>query len=111
MSVKALENEFNKVFEQYHEMIADLHDIEKEAAEGLVSPEFVDNLEKQIAPIKQNYEWWSYVMYILHEPQRKNKREKYRKTMASKLKNIEYRTSPEGVLESNKQLLDNLKMR
>ena len=60
MSVKSLENHYNQVVAQYQEMLADLKDMEKELAEGLVSPDFIDNLKANIAPIKQNYEWWTY---------------------------------------------------
>ena len=109
MSVKALEREYMQVVAQYQEMKNDLLDIEKELADGLVAPEFVDNLRKQIEPIKQNYEWWSYVMFTLHEPQRKAKREKYRKTIMNKLKQLESKNSPEARIEAGKECLANLK--
>ena len=109
MSVKSLEQHYSQVVEQYTEMLNDIKDMEKELAEGLVSPDFIDNLKANIAPIKQNYEWWSYVMYLLHEPQRKEKREKYRKIM-SKFKNkLDPNEDPKKVLETNKNCLEPLK--
>ena len=109
MSVKSLEKHYTQVVEQYTEMLNDIKDMEKELAEGLVSPEFIDNLKANIAPIKQNYEWWSYVMYLLHEPQRLAKRAKYRKIMQKKIANLDPAESPEAVLEANKHCLEPLK--
>ena len=108
MSVKALEKHYDQVVEQYQEMLNDLKDMEKELAEGLVSPDFIDNLKANIAPIKQNYEWWSYVMYLLHEPQRVAKREKYRKVMKKHLAKLDPAEAPEKVLETNKGYLEPL---
>ena len=109
MSVKALEKHYNQVFEQYTEMLDDLKEMEKDLAEGLVDPDFIDNLKANIAPIKQNYEWWSYVMFLLHEPQRKEKREKYRKIMAKELAKLDPAEAPKAVLETNKGYLEPLK--
>ena len=109
MSVKSLENHYNQVVAQYQEMLNDLKDMEKELAEGLVSPDFIDNLKANIAPIKQNYEWWSYVMFLLHEPQRKAKKEKYRKLMKKFKDKLDPAEDPKKVLETNKGNLNVLK--
>ena len=109
MSVKSLENHYNQVVAQYTEMLNDLKEMEKELAEGLVDPEFIDNLKANIAPIKQNYEWWSYVMFLLHEPQRKAKKEKFRNMMKKKLDTLDPAEAPQKVLETNKGYLEPLK--
>ena len=109
MSVKALENHYTQVVEQYHEMVENLKDIEKEFSEGLVPPEFVDNLKKQIEPIKNNYEQWSYIMFLLHEPQRKAKKEKYRKMIDAKIKQLNKKNSPEARLEAGKDALNGMR--
>lgn len=109
MSVKRLEQEYTQVVDQYHEMLENLKDIEKELDQELVPPEFVENLKKQIEPIKNNYEQWSYIMFLLHEPQRKAKREKYRKTIDAKIKQLDKKNSPEARLEAGKEALNKLK--
>ena len=109
MSIKHLELEYAVVTEQYHEMLENLKDLENELADGLIAPEFVDNLKKQIEPIKNNYEQWSYIMFLLHEPQRKAKREKYRKMMDAKIKQLNTKNSPEARLEEGKEALKGLK--
>lgn len=109
MSVKALELEYKKVSDQYHEMLSDIKDIEKEAAEGLCDPELVSRLQEQIKPIKQNYEWWSWVMYILHQPQRKEKESKYRKTNQKLVASLSKASTPEARLHEGSNALYSLK--
>ena len=109
MSVKRLELEYSQVVDQYHEMLENLKDIEKEFNDGLVPPEFVENLKKQIEPIKNNYEQWSYIMFLLHEPQRKAKREKYRKTIDAKIKQLNPKNSPDAKLAAGRVALEGLK--
>lgn len=109
MSVKALELEYQKVVDQYQEMISDIQDIEKDANNGLCDPELVDRLKEQIKPIKQNYEWWSYVMYILHQPQRKQKQEKYKKIRRKYIQQLSNYNDPSARLQSGSAALQGLK--
>ena len=109
MSVKALELEYKKVSDQYHEMLTDIKDIERDAAEGICDPELVSRLEEQIKPIKQNYEWWSWVMYILHQPQRKEKQPKYRKTNQKLIQSLTKESTPAARLQEGADALDSLK--
>lgn len=109
MSVKALELEYKKVSDQYHEMVKDIKDIEKDALEGLCDPELVDRLKNQIKPIKDNYEWWSYVMYVLHQPQRKEKHKKYAKSKAHVMQCLDVNNSNDARLSKGQDALKGLK--
>ena len=64
MSKKAVENYYNEITAQYKEMLNDIKDIEKDVMEGITSPELLDTLRSNIAPIKQNWERWSYMMFL-----------------------------------------------
>ena len=108
MSVKTVEKQYVQVVAQYHEMLNDLKEMEKDAAEGLVSPEFIQNLHEHIKPIKQNYEWWTFMMYTLHEPQRSSKREKYAKTMKRKIENLDKNNHPDARIQKGKECLETL---
>ena len=68
MSKKAVDKYFEQICEQYHEMLENIHDLEKECANGIVEPERVERLKSQIEPLKQNYERWSYMMFLLNQP-------------------------------------------
>lgn len=64
---------FNKVADQYHEMLNELKDFESECNNGLVEPEQFEQFKKILEPIKNNYMMWSYAMYLLNLPNREKK--------------------------------------
>lgn len=73
MAKKHVVEYFNKVANQYKDLLNELKDFEKECNEGLVEPERFDNFKKIIEPLKNNYMTWSYVIYLLNLPNRKSK--------------------------------------
>lgn len=73
MSKRHVVDYFNKVADQYKEMLNELKDFEKECSNSLVEPEIFDNYKKIIEPLKNNYMTWSYVMYLLNLPNREKK--------------------------------------
>lgn len=101
MSKKDVEQYYDTITEQYHEMMQDIKDFEKEAAEGLVEPERVDRLKEQIAPIKQNWERWTYMMFLLNQPQRKSKHKAYQERNKKLLSNLSSTNSLQAVLDEN----------
>lgn len=103
MSVKHVEEYYDQICRQYKEMLTDIKDIEQECAEGLVEPERIDRLKEQIAPIKSNYERWSYMMFLLHQPNRASKIKRYEKQNAKLLKKLSKENSLEAVLEENRE--------
>lgn len=84
-------------------MINDIKDIETEAEQGLVEPEFIDRLKQQVAPIKLNYERWSYMMFLLHQPNRKEKLSRYQKQNRKLLNKLSPQNSLQAVLEENEE--------
>lgn len=105
MSVKAVRKYYDQICEQYHEMIELIHDLEREAEQDLVEPERIERLKEQVAPIKQNYERWTYMMFLLNQPERKPKHEKYRRQNLRLLQNLDKQNDLDSVLEENKASL------
>ncbi len=101
MSLKRVRKYYDQICEQYQEMIKDIQDLEKEAADGLVEPERIDRLKEQVEPLKQNYQRWSYMMFLLNEPARKEKRENYKKRNKKFLASLDPCNSIEAVIEEN----------
>ena len=73
MSRKHVEDYFNQVCEDYHEMVQTLKDMEDECNNGLVPPERVEQLKNMLEPIKTNYARISYIMFLLNMPNKKEK--------------------------------------
>ena len=103
MSVKQVNEYYKQICEQYQEMINDIKDVEREVEQGIVEPEFVERLKQQVAPIKLNYERWTYMMFLLHQPNRKEKIKKYQRQNAKLLKNLDSNNSLKAVLEENEE--------
>ena len=101
MSKKDVEKYYDTITEQYHEMVQDIKDFEKEASEGLIEPERVERLKEQIAPIKQNWERWTYMMFLLNQPERKSKHKGYQERNKKLLNSLSSDNSLKAVLEEN----------
>lgn len=101
MSKKDVDKYYNTITEQYHEMLQDIKDFEKEASEGIVEPERVERLKEQIAPIKQNWERWTYMMFLLNQPERKSKHKGYQERNKKLLSTLSSNNSLTAVLEEN----------
>ena len=108
MSVKAVNEAYNQICEQYAEMLENIKDLEKEASEGIVEPERVENLREQIEPIKRNYERWTYMMYLLHQPERKSKHARYASQNRALLKKLNSQNSIEVTIKENREALDKM---
>lgn len=79
MSRKHVDEYYNQICEQYKELLENSKDLEKAVKEGMVSPDFLENYKKIIEPIKANYERWSYMIFLLNQPNKKEKKRKYLK--------------------------------
>lgn len=101
MSVKHVKEYYSQICTQYQEMLNDIKDLEKECAEGIVEPERIERLNEQIAPIKNNYERWAYMMFLLHQPNRKSKIKKYQRQNTKLLNTLSKDNSLEAVLKEN----------
>ena len=73
MSKKHVIDYYNKVSQQYLEMLEALKDLESECTNNIVEPERVEQIQKMIEPLKNNYMTWSYVMYLFNLPNREKK--------------------------------------
>lgn len=105
MSKKHVEQYYKTITDQYNEMISDIRDFEKEVANGLIEPERVERLKEQIRPLKENWERWSYMMFLLNQPQNKRKKKKYEKIAIKQISNLSPSNSIEATIEENKEVL------
>ena len=110
MSKKDVDNYFLEVADNYHELMDNLRDMEAEVNNGMVSPERLDNLKQTIQPIKDNYETLSYIIFLLNKPTRKEKEKGYIRRNKKLLSNIDYSKTKEGIIETNKEILNNMKL-
>lgn len=109
MSVKHIKEYFNQVAEQYSEMLNEIRDFEKEAEEGLMEPERLEQIKQNIIPLKNNFQMLSYVMFLLNKPVKKEKHKRYTQQNKKLLAQIESENTKEGVLATNQKVIDSFK--
>ena len=105
MSVKAVKQYYDQICEQYKEMMENIKDLEEECQNGIVEPERVERLQEQIAPLKQNYERWTFMMFLLNEPQRKSKRSAYAKRNQKLIDGLCKSNTPNATIHENEAVL------
>lgn len=104
--------EYYKVIsKQYSDLLDELKDFSKEAEEGLVSPSQLENVQKLLQPLKENYERWAYMMYLWHLPNRDRKIPPYKERTKKFLENLDDKNSIESILKENEKSLDEVRKR
>ena len=109
MSVKHVKKYYDEICEQYKEMLENIKDAEQDAMNDMVDMDYVENLKKVIQPIKDNYERWSYLMFLLNQPERKEKITAYKRRMEKFLNGLPKDKSVEATIEENNSALKNVK--
>lgn len=108
MSVKAVKKYYDEICEQYHEMVENLKDIEASVADEMISPERIEMLRKQIEPLKQNYERWAYMMFLLNQPERSSKHKRYQSQNRRLLNSLSNSNSLNAVIQENNDVLEKM---
>jgi ribosome recycling factor len=109
MSVKHIKEYYEEVSAQYHELLNELKDFEKEAQEGMIEPERLDMIKENIKPLTNNYQTLSWIMFLLNKPNKKQKHKTYERQNQKRLNSLDKRFSKEGVINTNNDTLDRLK--
>ena len=112
MSKKHVEEYYDQICQDYHDMIEALHDLEEEAMQGLISPQRVEETKEVIKPLKDNYMRISYIMYLLNKP---SKFELFLNKIGIKTKSklysqrVDDTATLEAVRKEDKECIDKLK--
>lgn len=108
MSKIDFEKYYEKIGDQYHELVSTLKELEEYAINNPVDPSMIENMKNTIEPIKQSFQTVSYIKYLLDLPKRKNKIKKFKK-QNKKLLNKFNKEIEEGKIKSNDNIIRNIK--
>ena len=64
MSKKHFDEYYKTVCNQYSEMLEALHEVEELTMQQMIGPDRLDNIKRQIEPLKNNYMTLSYVAFL-----------------------------------------------
>lgn len=110
MAVKDVKEYYDKVCDQYVEMLDNLKEMQEAYELGNISQEQFENLKKIIEPLKSNYERISWIMYLLNIPQRKKKVKKWKKQNDVLMSKYEKKNDIESTLDENSKALSQMKI-
>lgn len=110
MAVRDVKEYYDKVCDQYVEMLDNLKEMQEAYELGNISQEQFENLKKIIEPLKSNYERISWIMYLLNIPQRKKKIKKWKKQNDVAMTKCEKENSIEATLDENSKALSQMKI-
>lgn len=109
MSKKDVERYYLQMSDQLHEMKENIKDFEELCKNGMVLPERVQQLEDMVKPFNSNFERLSYIMFLLNQPNKKEKVKKYERQIKKSKSKLNPENSTQAVLEENKQVIENIK--
>ena len=73
MAIKQVKNYYKQVEKMYLELLSDLKEMEEDFKNNECTEEELQNLLIPVRGIEENYKRLSYIMYLLYQPNRKNK--------------------------------------
>ena len=110
MSVKHIKEYYNMMADQYLEMVDNIQEYEEYAKTHVVAPEKIEELNKMLTPLKENFLTLSYVMYLLNMPNNPRKKKTYEKLKQKELNKIPYDNTQQGKLEQGDKILAQTKI-
>ena len=108
MAVKHIKEYYEQVCEQYIQMNDELRDFQKEVENGLVEPERIENLEKLIEPLKNNYMTLSWIMFLLNKPQKESKERPYQRRTRKFTESLDKKFNKDSILKQNEEVIKSI---
>ena len=109
MAVKDVRAYYEQVTNQYVEMKRILTELETvPELKASAAYQNIDSIKAQVAKLQENYNRLSYIIFLLNEPTKKTKKERYIKREQKKLNKIPKKDRQEAIIKENESVLTNL---
>lgn len=99
---------YEQICNQYQEMVDNIKDLEESYNNGEIELERLEQYKEYILPLKQNYERWAYIMYLLKKPLKEENEPAYKKRNQRLLTTLDKSNSVENTLAENEQIIKRL---
>ena len=110
MAVKHVRDYYERMVSDYVEMKHVLEEMEKLSEDkASIALSNLDQIKEQVKILEANYKRLAYVMFLLDQPNRKSKKQRYLSREKKKLDNIPKKDREEAVIEENSRILETLK--
>ena len=85
MSRKHVQEYYKQILKTRAEFLKDEEELKEACSNNLVNPSILENHTKAFIPIEEAYNRWSYMIYLLDMPNKKDKRKSYEKRNKEKI--------------------------
>lgn len=110
MAVKHVRDYYERMVSDYVEMKHVLEEMEKLSEDkASIALSNLDQIKEQVKILEANYKRLAYVMFLLDQPNRQSKKQRYLNREKKKLDNIPKKDREEAVIEENSRILETLK--
>ena len=106
MAIKDVVQYYKECESQYKEFKEEMDDFKLLCSQGMVSPEVVENAQKMLAVVEDNYKKLSYVIFLLNKPVKK---EKFNRYLGQNKKLIEKSIPKDKVMAQNSKCIKEIK--
>lgn len=110
MSIKHVREYYERMVSDYVEMKRVLEEMEKLSEEkASIALSNIEQIREQVKILEANYKRLSYIMFLLNQPNKESKKQRYLNREKKKLDNIPVSDREEAVIEENTRILETLK--
>ena len=110
MAIKHVRDYYERMVSDYVEMKHVLEEMEKLSNEkASIALSNLDQIKEQVKILEANYKRLAYVMFLLDQPNKESKKQRYLNREKKKLDNIPKKDRKEAIIEENTKVLETLK--
>ena len=110
MAVKHVREYYERMTSDYMEMkrvLEEMENLSEDKASSALSN--IESIREQVKSLEANYKRLSYIIFLLNQPTKAKKKERYEKSEKKKLDKIPKEDRMDAVVEENSETLNNLK--
>lgn len=110
MAIKHVREYYERMVSDYVEMKHVLEEMEKLSEEkASIALSNIEQIREQVKILEANYKRLAYIMFLLNQPNKESKKQRYLNREKKKLDNIPVSDREEAVIEENTKILETLK--
>ena len=110
MAVKHVRDYYERMVSDYTEMKHILEEMEKLSSDKTsIALSNLDQIKEQVKILEANYKRLAYIMFLLDQPNKKSKKQRYLKREKKKLNNIPEKDREEAIIKENTKVIETLK--
>ena len=101
---------FQKIEKQYFSMLKNVEEYDKALKDKFISQEQFEQAQMILKDLKQNYDRWSYIMFLLNQPSKDSKKPGYEKQNSKLVSHFnKTKSTLEDVLDEGEDCMKNFK--